>query len=144
MSKRLLLVVLSILALLPASVAWAEDAPAAAPAAPAGAAAAAPAAVAVPAAAPAAPEVDVKALQDRVGDLEAYMNNGARVAKDADGKDRASLVAGPGPGHNAWIMVSAALVLFMTLPARIAPRSSPAQVQATTPGSWCQQPWCCS
>src|SRR5690349_7970552 len=108
MLKRLLLVLLTILALLPASLAWAEDAPAAAPAA------AAPAA-----AAPAAPEaaaVDVKALQDRVGDLEAYMNNGARVAKDADGKDRASLVSGPGPGHNGWIMVCAALVLFMTLP----------------------------
>jgi ammonium transporter, Amt family len=104
MSKRLLLVLLFILAMLPASVAWAEDAPAAAPAV---AAAAAPADAAA---------VDVKALQDRVGDLEAYMNNGGRVAKDADGKDRASLVSGPGPGHNGWMMVCAALVLFMTLP----------------------------
>src|SRR5689334_21489121 len=124
MSKRLLSLLLFILALLPASVSWAEDAPAAAPAAAAPAAAPeAPAAAAAPAAAPedpaaaAAPAaVDVKALQDRVADLEAYMNNGARVAKDADGKDRASLVAGPGPGHNGWIMVCAALVLFMTLP----------------------------
>src|SRR3954470_13419157 len=114
MSKRLLLVLLFILALLPASVAWAEDAPAAAPAA-AAAPAVAPVAAA-PAAAEAPAAVDVKALQDRVGDLEAYMNNGARIAKDADGKDRASLVSGPGPGHNAWIMVCAALVLFMTLP----------------------------
>ncbi len=100
MSKRLLLLLLFILALLPASVAWAEDAPAAAPAA----AAAAPAAV------------DVSALQDRIADLEAYMNNGARLDKDAAGKPRESLVAGPGPGHNGWIMVCAALVLFMTLP----------------------------
>jgi ammonium transporter, Amt family len=48
-------------------------------------------------------------LEQRVADLEAYINNGARVAP-------ASKVAGPGPGHNAWMMVSAALVLFMTLP----------------------------
>ncbi|MEI6083751.1 MAG: ammonium transporter [Verrucomicrobiota bacterium] len=48
-------------------------------------------------------------LEQRVADIEAYMNNGARVATD-------SKVAGPGPGHNAWMMVSAALVLFMTLP----------------------------
>lgn len=104
MSKRLLTVLLFILALLPASVSWAEEAPAAAPAAAAAAAPAAPAAV------------DVGALQDRVADLEAYMNNGGRVAKDAAGKERTSLVAGPGPGHNGWIMVCAALVLFMTLP----------------------------
>jgi Amt family ammonium transporter len=37
------------------------------------------------------------------------MNNTGRVAKE-------SKVAGPGPGHNAWLMVCAALVLFMTLP----------------------------
>jgi ammonium transporter, Amt family len=97
MSKRLLSLLLFILALLPASVSWAEDAPAAAPAA---AAAPADAAAAAP---------DVKALEERIGDLEAYMNNGARVAKE-------SKVAGPGPGHNGWIMVCAALVLFMTLP----------------------------
>jgi len=49
-------------------------------------------------------------LEQRVADLEAYMNNGARTP------DVASKVAGPGPGHNAWQMVSTALVLFMTLP----------------------------
>jgi ammonium transporter, Amt family len=115
MSKRLLSLLLFILALLPASVSWAEDAPAAAaaPVAAPAAAAPAPAAAAAPEAAPA---VDVKALQDRVGDLEAYVNNGGRVAKDADGKDRTSLIAGAGPGHNGWMMVCAALVLFMTLP----------------------------
>ena len=41
------------------------------------------------------------------------MNNVARPEK-ASGAD--SLVAGPGPGANAWQMVSTALVLFMTLP----------------------------
>jgi Amt family ammonium transporter len=49
-------------------------------------------------------------LEQRVADLEAYVNNGARTA----GVD--SRVAGPGPGHNAWMMTSTALVLFMTLP----------------------------
>jgi Amt family ammonium transporter len=49
-------------------------------------------------------------LEKRVLDLEAYMNNAARV--DA----ATSKVPGPGPGHNGWMMVSAALVLFMTLP----------------------------
>src|SRR6187402_2301099 len=53
--------------------------------------------------------LDAKAIEERLGDLEAYVNNGARVSKE-------SKVAGPGPGHNAWMMVSAALVLFMTLP----------------------------
>jgi Amt family ammonium transporter len=41
-----------------------------------------------------------------VADLEAYVNNTAPKA----------LVDVPGPGHNAWMMTSAALVLFMTLP----------------------------
>ena len=49
-------------------------------------------------------------LEQRVADLEAYVNNGARTP------DVASRVAGPGPGHNAWMMTSSALVLFMTLP----------------------------
>jgi len=49
-------------------------------------------------------------LEKRVADLEAYVNNGARA------DDATSKVAGPGPGHNAFIMICAALVLFMTLP----------------------------
>lgn len=49
-------------------------------------------------------------IEQRLEDLEAYVNNGARVP------DVASKIAGPGPGHNAWQMVSTALVLFMTLP----------------------------
>ncbi len=48
------------------------------------------------------------ALPQRVADTEAYLNNGARAAD--------SKLTGPGPGHNAWMMISAALVLFMTLP----------------------------
>ena len=49
-------------------------------------------------------------VEQRLADLEAYVNNGSRTP------DVASKVSGPGPGHNAWMMVSAALVLFMTLP----------------------------
>jgi Amt family ammonium transporter len=49
-------------------------------------------------------------LEQRVGDIEAYMNNAARVTEGN------SKISGPGPGHNAWQMVSTALVIFMTLP----------------------------
>jgi len=62
-------------------------------------------AVAADAAAPAGPSVE-----DRLADLEAYMNNVARQT------NAPSNIAGPGPGHNAWQMTSTALVLFMTLP----------------------------
>jgi ammonium transporter, Amt family len=61
---------------------------------------------AAPAAAAAAPAVDSATLA-RIADLEAYMNNVAPAH---------SLVGVPGPGHNGFIMVCAALVLFMTLP----------------------------
>jgi Amt family ammonium transporter len=44
-------------------------------------------------------------LATRVADLEAYVTNGAPKA-----------LSSPGPGHNAWMMASSALVLFMTLP----------------------------
>jgi Amt family ammonium transporter len=44
-------------------------------------------------------------LAQRVADLEAYVTNGAPKA-----------LVSSGPGHNAWMMTSAALVLFMTLP----------------------------
>jgi Amt family ammonium transporter len=49
-------------------------------------------------------------LEQRVADLEAYLNNESRT----EGVD--SRVPGPGPGHNAFQMVATALVLFMTLP----------------------------
>jgi Amt family ammonium transporter len=54
-------------------------------------------------------------VEQRLADLEAYVNNGARGADAADAKV-SSKVAGAGPGHNAWMMTSSALVLFMTLP----------------------------
>jgi Amt family ammonium transporter len=44
-------------------------------------------------------------LATRVADLEAYVTNGTPKA-----------LVSPGPGHNAWMMASSALVLFMTLP----------------------------
>ncbi|QSR87826.1 ammonium transporter [Candidatus Methylacidiphilum infernorum] len=47
-------------------------------------------------------------LEQRVAGLEAYITN-----SDPSG----SKIAGsPGPGHNAWLLTSSALVLFMTLP----------------------------
>ncbi len=49
-------------------------------------------------------------IEQRLADLEAYVNNTARTA------DVASKIPGPGPGHNAWQMISTALVIFMTLP----------------------------
>lgn len=52
-------------------------------------------------------------MEERMADVEAYMNNVPRPEK---ANSAASLVAGPGPGANAWQMVSTALVLFMTLP----------------------------
>ncbi len=60
---------------------------------------AAPAAAVAPAAS-AAPD-----LAARVADLEAYIQNTAPKS-----------LASSGPGHNAWMMTAAALVLFMTLP----------------------------
>ena len=47
----------------------------------------------------------VAELAARVADLEAYITNSAPKA-----------LISPGPGHNAWMMTSTALVLFMTLP----------------------------
>ncbi len=52
-------------------------------------------------------------LEQRIADLEAYVNNSAR---GSDSSGITSNVAGPGPGYNAWMMTCAALVLFMTLP----------------------------
>jgi ammonium transporter, Amt family len=49
-------------------------------------------------------------VEERLADLEAYVNNVDRPSGDA------SKIKVPGPGHNSWQMVSTALVLFMTLP----------------------------
>jgi len=73
------------------------------------------------AAVPATPP-PVPTLEQRLSSLEAYVNNGDPTAglKDKDGKIPEGLVtptsAVAGPGHNAWMMTSSALVLFMTLP----------------------------
>ncbi|MDZ4287238.1 MAG: ammonium transporter [Prosthecobacter sp.] len=48
-------------------------------------------------------------LEKRIADVEQYFNN---LAPSGDGK----LAGIAGPGHNAFLMVCAALVLFMTLP----------------------------
>jgi Amt family ammonium transporter len=78
-----------------------------------------------PALAEEAPKRADPTIEQRISDLEAYVNNGARVA---DGTNNVSSKLGsydpktgnysanPGPGHNAWMMASSALVLFMTLP----------------------------
>jgi Amt family ammonium transporter len=72
-----------------------------------------------------APKRAEPTVEQRLADLEAYVNNTARVA---DGTNTVSSKLGaydeksgayspnPGPGHNGWMMTSAALVLFMTLP----------------------------
>ncbi len=77
---------------------------------------------AAPAAVSAADEKPAPTLDQRVSGLEAYLQNTDPTAalKDKDGnipKDLTTLSVGvAGPGHNAWMMASAALVLFMTLP----------------------------
>ena len=62
---------------------------------------------------------------ERLDAIEAYFQNtdpslAFKAHKDKDGNLPADFKAGtlavPGPGHNAWMMASAALVLFMTLP----------------------------
>ncbi len=66
--------------------------------------------------APAAPaEKTAPDMEQRVADLEAYINNTPRGANAADATVGTN-IPGPGPGHNAWQMVATALVLFMTLP----------------------------
>ncbi|HSP89220.1 MAG TPA: ammonium transporter [Ignavibacteriaceae bacterium] len=51
---------------------------------------------------------DTLSLEQRISGLEAYIQNGDPA--------NSSLTNVPGPGHNSWMMVSTALVLFMTLP----------------------------
>ena len=52
-------------------------------------------------------------LEQRVADLEAYVNNAARGSDSASAKSNSN-ISGPGPGHNGWMMTASALVLFMT------------------------------
>ena len=46
-------------------------------------------------------------VEQRLADLEAYVRNSAPSGP---------LQGVPGPGHNGWMMMSAGLVLFMSLP----------------------------
>lgn len=70
------------------------------------------------AAAPSVPVANFKpakmdpSIEQRLAEVEAYINNKARPVDE----NIVSKISGPGPGHNAWMMTSAALVLFMTLP----------------------------
>src|SRR6266571_1265047 len=67
--------------------------------------------------APAAPPAKKDpSIEERVADLEAYVSNGSRGSEAENAKITSKLDGTPGPGHNAWQMTSAALVLFMTLP----------------------------
>jgi ammonium transporter, Amt family len=54
-------------------------------------------------------------LEQRVSDLEQYHQN-LGVGGTAPANWTSKIANVPGPGHNAWLMTSAALVLFMTLP----------------------------
>ena len=69
----------------------------------------------------------VPTLEQRVAGLEAYLTNSdptvpLKTAKDKDGNPAipdgltTPSVGTSGPGHNAWMMTSSALVLFMTRP----------------------------
>jgi Amt family ammonium transporter len=100
--------------------------------APAVAATNAPAAASNNAAPATPPPLPAASLDQRVGALEAYISNGDPTAglKDTNGNinvtspilnmsltnSTGAVVNYPGPGHNAWLLTSTALVLFMTLP----------------------------
>jgi Amt family ammonium transporter len=82
--------------------------------------AAPPAAASAPAPAAAAEtpkEPRAATVEERVADLEQYFNNLA-PGPAADSKDpyQSKLGGIAGPGHNGFLMICAALVLFMTLP----------------------------
>src|SRR4051794_27962007 len=104
----------------PAAPAPAAEAPAAPAAETPKPAEPAPAAAAAPAGDPAKPE---PTLEQRIGAVEAYIGNTdptvpLKTAKDKDGNPSVpeglttSVIGIAGPGHNGWMMTSAALVLF--------------------------------
>ena len=64
---------------------------------------------------PAAASQAQATMEQRVADLEQYIQNmGVGGAGDTTWSSKIAGV--PGPGHNGWMMTCAALVLFMTLP----------------------------
>ncbi len=84
---------------------------------PAPAPAPAPAVAPAPAAAPAGPKDAT--LEQRVGDIEQYFNNlapGPAATAKPEEQYKSKLAGLPGAGHNGFMMICAALVLFMTLP----------------------------
>jgi Amt family ammonium transporter len=62
------------------------------------------------AAADTAAAAEAPTIEQRLANLEAYVTNSVPDAKGG------ALAATSGPGHNGWMMISTALVLFMTLP----------------------------
>jgi ammonium transporter, Amt family len=80
---------------------------------------------------PPVPPAPPASMEQRLESLEAYISNGDPTAplKDTNGNvtvtspimsslnnSLGSAYTYPGPGHNAWLLTSTALVLFMTLP----------------------------
>ncbi|MDZ4848827.1 MAG: ammonium transporter [Pirellulaceae bacterium] len=67
-----------------------------------------------------APVAVAPSVEQRLASLEAYIGNGDPTAKDSAGNPaegvKTAAMGVAGPGHNAWLMTSSALVLFMTLP----------------------------
>ena len=58
-------------------------------------------------------------LEQRVADMEQYFNNvapGPAATAKPEEQYKSKLTGLPGPGHNGFMMICAALVLFMTLP----------------------------
>ncbi len=67
--------------------------------------------------APAPTPASTPDLVTRVADLEAYIANSPRSSDVSGYKGPVSMLSNlPGPGHNAWLLTSSLLVLFMTLP----------------------------
>jgi Amt family ammonium transporter len=63
---------------------------------------------------PPASKLKAPGSEERIADLEAYLNNSPRGSYANTNLD--SKIPGPGPGHNGFQMICTALVLFMTLP----------------------------
>ncbi|HZF01631.1 MAG TPA: ammonium transporter [Methylomirabilota bacterium] len=80
----------------------------------------APAAATTNAAPATPPPLPSATLEQRIMTLEAYIANTDPTAplKDTNGTVAFAnpIIGNPGPGHNAWLLTSTALVLFMTLP----------------------------
>lgn len=72
-------------------------------------------AAAAPAQAAPAAASEPLSTEQRLAVLEAYIGNGDAAATLSDGQ-KVRYTYPAGPGHNAWVMACAALVLFMTLP----------------------------